>query len=77
MSIEQETLHNTGKEYVTVKTLSYLIDTPQDTLRDWVHDGKIPYEKLPTGGIRFKVVSVRRWIETNSIKPVANRLIKI
>lgn len=70
-------LETTAQEYVTVKRLSQLIDTPEPTIRDWVHDGKIPYQKLPTGGIRFKIAVIRRWMETNTVNPVANRLIKV
>ena len=75
--METETLENTQRELVTVRTLAYLLDTQQLTIRDWVYRGKIPYVKMPTGGIRFWVPAIRRWWRPGIVEPVANRLVKV
>lgn len=75
--MELETLETTSREYVSVKTLSHLIDAAEPTVRAWVYLGKIPYVKLKTGGIRFKVAAVRRWMDAGTVNPVENRLLKV
>lgn len=77
MNVHLETLENTQRDLVSVRTLSLLIDTPEPTIRDWVYDGKIPYVKLPSGGIRFAPQTIRQWWRRGVVEPVANRLIKV
>lgn len=49
-------------EYLDVAELARRIHTEQKTIRDWVHKQKIPFHKLPTGGIRFLWSEVEAWI---------------
>lgn len=51
------------EEFLDVKELSRRICTPEDTIRDWVYKKKIPFEKLPTGSVRFVWSKVLAWIE--------------
>ena len=58
------------QELVTVKTLAALIDVRERTIRDWMLDGKIPYVKLPTGGIRFHLPTIRQWYRSGMVDSV-------
>src|SRR5881397_815007 len=51
-----------AEEYIDVDLLSERINTPVKTIRDWVHKRKIPFRKLPTGGIRFPWSKVEAWM---------------
>ena len=53
----------TVEEYLDVEELSRRIHTGPGTIRDWVHKRKIPFQKLPTGGIRFPWSQVEVWIK--------------
>ena len=50
-------------EYLDVGELARRIHTEPKTIRDWVHKKKIPFQKLPTGGIRFLWSEVEAWIK--------------
>jgi excisionase family DNA binding protein len=52
-----------AEEYLDVEELSRRIHTEPGTIRDWVHKRKIPFQKLPTGGIRFPWSQVEAWIK--------------
>ena len=56
-----------GRELVTVKTLAMWMDTHESTIRDWVLDGKIPYIKIPTGGVRFHLPTIRKWYQPGTV----------
>lgn len=51
-----------AEEYLDIDQLSERINTPVKTIRDWVHKRKIPFRKLPTGGIRFPWSKVEAWM---------------
>ncbi|MBA3765724.1 MAG: hypothetical protein H0W99_01800 [Acidobacteria bacterium] len=51
-----------AEEYLDVDELSRRIHTEPGTIRDWVHKKKIPFEKMPTGGIRFPWGKVEAWL---------------
>ena len=62
MEATTETLGNTTRELVSKRTLAHLLDVNSiRTIEGWVQDGKIPYVKLPTGGIRFEIRTIRNW----------------
>lgn len=52
-----------AEEYLDIDLLSKRISTPAKTIRDWVHKRKIPFQKLPTGGIRFPWSQVEAWVK--------------
>ena len=52
----------TAEEYLDVDELSRRIHTEPKTIRDWVHKKKIPFQKIPTGGIRFPWSKVEAWL---------------
>jgi excisionase family DNA binding protein len=52
-----------AEEYLDIGQLSKRINTPAKTIRDWVHKRKIPFRKLPTGGIRFPWSKVEAWMK--------------
>ncbi len=51
-----------AEEYLDVDELARRIHTTPKTIRDWVHKKKIPFQKLPTGGIRFAWGEVEAWV---------------
>jgi excisionase family DNA binding protein len=51
------------EEYLDVESLARRIHSEPKTIRDWVHKKKIPFEKLPTGGIRFPWSKVEAWMK--------------
>ena len=53
-----------AEEYLDVDELSRRIHTEPKTIRDWVHKKKIPFQKLPTGGIRFPWSEVEAWVKS-------------
>lgn len=55
--------HGEAEEYLDVEELSRRIHTEPKTIRDWVHKKKIPFQKLPTGGLRFAWSKVDAWIK--------------
>lgn len=52
-----------AEEYLDVVALARRIHSEPKTIRDWVHKRKIPFEKLPTGGIRFRWSKVEAWVK--------------
>lgn len=52
-----------AEEYLDVESLARRIHSEPKTIRDWVHKKKIPFEKLPTGGIRFPWSRVEAWMK--------------
>ena len=52
-----------AEEFLDIKELSRRISTPEETIRDWVYKKKIPFEKLPTGSLRFPWSKILAWIE--------------
>ncbi len=52
-----------AEEYLDIDALSKRIYTEPKTIRDWVHKKKIPFQKLPTGGIRFAWSKVEAWMK--------------
>jgi excisionase family DNA binding protein len=52
-----------AEEYLDIELLSKRINTSVKTIRDWVHKRKIPFQKLPTGGIRFPWSKVEAWMK--------------
>lgn len=50
-------------EYLDVDELARRIHTEPKTIRDWVHKRKIPFHKLPTGGVRFAWSEIEAWIK--------------
>lgn len=65
----KESLFDFGeRELVNVKTLAMLMDTHESTIRDWVLDGKIPYIKMPTGGVRFHLPTIRKWYRPGTVE---------
>jgi excisionase family DNA binding protein len=58
------------RELVSVKTLAMILDVTENTIRDWILDGKIPYVKLPTGGIRFHLRTIRQWYSAGRVDSV-------
>lgn len=52
-----------AEEFIDIKELARRICTPEDTIRDWVYKKKIPFEKLPTGSVRFAWSKVLAWVE--------------
>jgi len=38
------------------------------TVREWLHKGKIPGTILPGGDMRFKEADIERWIESRTIR---------
>jgi excisionase family DNA binding protein len=51
------------EEFLDVDELARRIHTEPKTIRDWVHKKKIPFQKLPTGGIRFAWSKVEAWVK--------------
>jgi len=58
-----------GRELVSVKTLSRILDIPEKTIWDWIYRHRkhptmdpIPYHKLG-GLVRFKLKEVRAWVD--------------
>lgn len=56
------------KELVTARTLGEMLDVKIATIRDWKLKGKIPYVKLPTGGVRFHVQTIRKWYRSGNVE---------
>ena len=54
-----------AEEYLDVDELARRIHTETKTIRDWVYKKKIPFQKLPTGGIRFAWSEVEAWVKGN------------
>jgi len=54
------------EEYLDVEELARRIHTEPKTIRDWVHKKKIPFQKLPTGGIRFVWSEIEVWVKGKS-----------
>ncbi|MDQ3755793.1 MAG: helix-turn-helix domain-containing protein [Acidobacteriota bacterium] len=54
---------HSAEEYLDVRELARRIHTPEDTIRDLVYRKKIPFEKLPTGSVRFPWSKILAWIE--------------
>ena len=52
-----------AEEYLDLDELARRIHTAPKTIRDWVHKRKIPFQKLPTGGIRFPWSKVEAWMK--------------
>jgi hypothetical protein len=52
-----------AEEYLDVDALAQRIHTEPKTIRDWVHKKKIPFQKLPTGGIRFAWSEIEAWMK--------------
>ena len=69
-NIVEDLLMDSEQELVSVKTLAILMDVRAKTIRDWILDGKIPYVKLPTGGIRFHLPTVRQWYRSGMVDSV-------
>lgn len=67
MVVIMQTLEEEAVEIVTVKTLSSIIDTPIGTIRNWCSKGQIPYVKLPTGGVRFHLPTIRQWYKSGTV----------
>jgi excisionase family DNA binding protein len=66
----EDLIQNPERELVTIKRLAMLMDAGEKTIRDWILDGKIPYVKLPTGGIRFHLPTVREWYRRGMVSSV-------
>jgi excisionase family DNA binding protein len=60
-SVQVQTIE--AEEYLDAEALSKRIHTEVKTIRDWVHKKKIPFEKMPTGGIRFPWSKVEAWLK--------------
>jgi hypothetical protein len=52
-----------AEEYLDIDELSRRIHTDVKTIRDWTYKKKIPFQKLPTGGVRFPWRAVKAWID--------------
>jgi hypothetical protein len=52
-----------AEEYLDVDELSRRIHTEPKTIRDWVHKKKIPFQKLPTSGLRFAWSEIENWVK--------------
>jgi excisionase family DNA binding protein len=52
-----------AEEYLDVEELSRRIHTEPKTIRDWIHKKKIPFQKLPTGGVRFAWSEIEAWVK--------------
>lgn len=50
-------------EYLDVEELARRIHVEPKTVRDWVHKKKLPFHKLPTGGVRFSWSEIEAWIK--------------
>lgn len=57
------------KELVSKETLSYLLDVPVETIKDWVKRRKIPYRKL-NRNVRFHLKEVRAWYDARTFQPL-------
>jgi excisionase family DNA binding protein len=70
----EENYHRNEKEpeFVSIKTLSILLDIPERTLRTWVYKRKIPYYKVGKL-VRFDLSKIRTWTMANPIKPLEGR----
>lgn len=55
--------HITAEEYLDIEALALRIHTEPGTIRDWVYKKRIPFQKLPTGGIRFPWSQIDAWIK--------------
>ena len=47
-----------------IEDLSWLIQVPEKTIRDWVYKRQIPYVKVGKH-VRFASAAIREWIERN------------
>jgi len=52
-----------AEEFLDVDELARRIHTEPKTIRDWVHKKKIPFQKLPTGGVRFAWSEIEAWVK--------------
>lgn len=52
------------EEYLDLDELARRIHTAPKTIRDWIHKKKIPFQKLPTGSIRFSWSEIEDWVKS-------------
>lgn len=80
--MEGNRVDDNGRELVSVKTLSRLLDISEKTIWDWIYKNRrrptldpIPYYKLG-GLVRFNLVEVRAWVERRKVRPLAGLNVK-
>jgi len=56
------------KAYWTIEELSVYSGFAVSTLYKWVNSKKIPYVKV-NGNVRFHIESIKRFLESKTIKP--------
>jgi len=72
-----EVLNESMMELAKARTIAKMLDTPERTIRDWVHKGVIPHVKLgrgPKAPLRFHVPTIRKWIASQTVTPISCRV---
>lgn len=57
------------EKLLTIEEVSEWLQIPKGSLYNMVHEGRIPYIKLSNGRLRFRKISLEKWIEEIEKKP--------
>jgi len=52
----------TFPENMTAKQVAKYLQVKEKTIRNWTSEGKIPFVKLPTGTVRYKLSEIEKWM---------------
>jgi excisionase family DNA binding protein len=56
------------QKLLTAAEVAQALGVKTQTVREWLHAGKIPGTILPGGDMRFKESSVEMWMESRTIR---------